>query len=1083
MSTAPEPRREASPAPKAPASFVDVVRARAVDDGSATAFTFVEADGAERTMTYAELDRRARALAAMLVGRGLAGERALIVVPPGLEYVVALLGCFYGGVVAVPAYPPKPLARAGGLGDLERVVEDAGVRTGITTSGLIRTLSPSRRVSPLSGLEWLDVAALEGAQPSAWQPPATGPETIALLQYTSGSTTEPRGVVVTHGNLVSTARLIADTFALTATDRSVTWLPPYHDMGLVGGILQPLYSGVATAILSPLAFLRRPALWLETISRTRATVCGASNFAYDLCVRRVPPAARAGLDLRSWRVAFNGAEPVRPETLDAFSDAFACCGFRAEAFLPCYGLAEATLLVTGADPHAAPVRLAVHGAALEEGRVESAAPDAPAARRFVACGRPRPGREVRIVDPSRRRPATAGGVGEIWVRGPGVAKGYWRRPEQTAAAFAAFLADGGGPYLRTGDLGFVHEGELFITGRLKDVIVVRGRNHYPQDVEATAEAAHRGVRPGRATAFAVYEGGEERLVLACEVARPLAERAAAELSRAIGEAVAARHGLTLHALCLLEPGGLPRTPSGKPRRQACRRLFLEGQLDVARGDQDAGGRLARAFSGGRQLAEVAADLHRALARLLEVPADDVDRVRRLSPHDLDSLAVLDFQEHLARSYGVELPLERLARARDLEVLAADILSRSHRLRRVGRRARPPHSPRTAVVRTVETPRDMRAVSHFLAASFGRSDYQEVFELSVRAHEGCPLMPRDFAWVVEEDDRVVAAWQLLDHTMVIGRARVRMAGAQTLVVDPAQWGRGHPDRLAGVALPKAAAAGFDLVVGFTMLPSYYERFGAVTVMPEYSVAFEPPEPARGTRDGFRELGPTDVDRMLDFYHRSNAGRTGTVLRSPRTWPWLYRKPPQMLIERDGYLGLRAGPGLLELSEIGGEGAAFYGRALWKLGALARECGVRTVTAPLPPDHSFIAHAVGHDARIEIHHRNKSGCMARILNPVSLLAGIAPELESRLAASAFADRSVRIVWTEAAGAELLLNAGARPEIRLEIPLRLPALAQLVFGYKPANALLEEEALELDGTGSALLAALFPAGYPYMWKTDRF
>ncbi|HEY2945355.1 MAG TPA: GNAT family N-acetyltransferase [Vicinamibacteria bacterium] len=1076
MSIASEPRGEARFDPSSPSSFVDVVRARAAFDGSRTAFTLVEADGGEQPLTYAELDRRARALAVMLAGRGLAGERALIVVPPGLEYVVALIGCFYAGVVAVPAYPPGPRARAGRLADLERVVEDADARVGITTSELIGTLSPSRRLSPLSRLEWLDVTGIEAAQPSAWRPPGIGSEAAALLQYTSGSTTEPRGVVVTHGNLVSTTRLIEDAFGLTEADRSVTWLPPYHDMGLVGGILQPLYSGAATAILSPLAFLRRPALWLETISRTRATVCGASNFAYDLCVRRVPPAARAGLDLRSWRVAFNGAEPVRPETLDAFCDAFAPCGFRPTALLPCYGLAEATLLVTGADRDAAPVRISVSARALEEGRAEPTSPDAPSARALVGCGSPRPGQEVRIVDPATRIPAAAGRVGEIWVRGPGVAKGYWRRPEQTAATFAALLAGGEGPYLRTGDLGFVHERELFVTGRLKDVVVVRGRNHYPQDIEATAEAAHRAVRPGRAAAFAVHEGGEERLVLACEVARPLAARASAAVMSAVGEAVAARHGLALHALCLLEPGALPRTPSGKPRRQACRRLFLEGQLAVARDDRD-----TRLGGNERQLAEVAADLRRVIAGLLDVPAEDVDRLRRSSPHDLDSLAVLELQEHIAQRHGVELPLDRLAGARDVEALAADVLSRSRRPTCVGRRARLPRSPQRAVVRTVETARDIRAVSHFLAASFGRSDYQEVFDLSVRAHEACPLMPRELGWVAEEDGRIVAAWQLQDHTMRIGRARVRMAGAQTLVVGPPEWGRGLPDRLAEVALPKAMAAGFDLVVGFTTLPSYYERFGAVTVMPEYSVAFEPPEPARATRDGFCELAAADIERMLGFYHRSNARRTGTVLRSSRTWPWLYRKPPQMLIEREGYLGLRAGPGLLELSEIGGEGPAFYGRALAKLGALARDCGVRTVSAPLPPDHPFIAHVAGYDARIEVAHRKKSGCMARILNPGSLLARLGPELEARLAASAYADRPVRIVWT--GGAELLLNAGPRPEVRLEIALSLPALAQLVFGYKPAAALFEEQGLSPEGPGPALLAALFPPGYPYMWKTDRF
>jgi acyl-CoA synthetase (AMP-forming)/AMP-acid ligase II/predicted N-acetyltransferase YhbS len=1071
MSTALDPRGAPCPDPRTAATFVDVARARANGEGAADAFTFVEDGGGERRLTYAELDRRARTLAVALVARGLAGERALLVVPPGLEYVVALLGSFYAGVVAVPAYPPP--ARGRGLADLERVAEDAEVRAGVTIAGLIGTLSsPSRPASALSRLEWIDAGGVEARRSEDWRPPAIGPEAVALLQYTSGSTTEPRGVVLTHGNLVRTARLISEAFDLTTADRSVTWLPPYHDMGLVGGLLEPLYAGASTAIISPQSFLRRPALWLETISRTRATVCGASNFAYDLCVRRVPPAVRARLDLRAWRVAFNGAEPVRAETLDAFCDAFGGCGFRASAFLPCYGLAEATLLVSGADPHEAPVRLGVEDAALEHGRVEPAAPSAPSTRTFVGCGTPRPEQEIRIVDPALRVPAAPGRVGEIWVRGPGVAKGYWRRAEQTAATFAAFLADGAGPYLRTGDLGFVHEGELFVTGRLKDLVVVRGKNHYPQDIEATAAAAHAAVRPGRAAAFVVHDGGEERLVLACELQRPLVERLAGEVARAVGEAVTARHGLNLHALCAVEPGRLPRTPSGKPRRQACRRLFLEGQLQAIR--RDPASALER-----RVPAEVVADVRGVLAGLLDLPPADVDRVRRLSPHDLDSLAVLEFQEHVLQRYGVELPLDRLASARDLEALASDILAGSRRSPGVRRRTLAP----TAAVRTIETLDDMRAVSHLLAASFGRGDYQEVFDFSVHAHQACPLMPKGLGWVVEQDGRVVAAWQLLDHAMQVGRSVVRMAGAQTLVVDPRHWGRGHPDLLVEAALPKAIAAGFDLVVGFTALPSYYERFGAVTVMPEYGFTFEPPEPPRAARDGFREMAAGDVDRVLDLYHRSNAGRTGALRRSAQTWPWLYRRPPLMLVEPDGYLGLRAGPGELELSEIAGEGAGFYERAVGKLGALARDCAVRTVTAPLPPDHPFVAYAASHEGRTSVRHPKKSGCMARILDLRRLLGRIAPELEARLAASPYAGCQVRMRWTGGDPVELLLNPHCRREVTLELPLPLPAMAQLVFGYKPAAVLLAEERLPPDVPGSALLATLFPVGYPHTWKTDRF
>ncbi len=550
-----------------PATFVEALRERAAGPFAANGYSFL-ADGeseAER-LSYAELDRRARALAVLLGEHGAASERVLLVLPAGLDFVSALFGCFYAGALAVPLPPPDPLKPAAGLTQLARVARDAGARLAFSAGGVASGEAP---------LVWLDPRAADASAADAWsaaEPKAAAP---ALVQYTSGSTSAPKGVVVRHSNLIANARAIQAVFGVSQGSRGVSWLPPHHDMGLMGGILEPLLIGASTALMPPQAFLQRPLRWLKAITRLQATTCGGPNFAYDLLARRVPEAAKAELDLSSWSVAFCGAEPVRAETLDDFARAFAACGFRREAFLPCYGLAEATLMVTGERASSLPDVLSLDAGALETGRFARAAPGA--GRRLVGCGRPAQGVTVVIVHPESRAPMPEGSVGEVWVRGPGVAAGYWNDPEATRRCFDARLEDGDGPFLRTGDLGFLSRGELVPTGRLKDLIIVRGRNLYPQDLEATLERAHPAVRAGRAVAFAASAADGERLVVACEVNRR-AKQPPAEIAEALRRAVAAEHDVLPHAVVLLEPGTLPRTPSGKPRRPLCRALFAEGRL-------------------------------------------------------------------------------------------------------------------------------------------------------------------------------------------------------------------------------------------------------------------------------------------------------------------------------------------------------------------------------------------------------------------------------------------------------------------------------------------------------------------------
>jgi acyl-CoA synthetase (AMP-forming)/AMP-acid ligase II len=420
------------------------------------------------------------------------------------------------------------------------------------------------------------------AEEDAWIDRGVTPETLAFLQYTSGSTAMPKGVMVSHENLVHNIHMLADRFGTYPGAIVVSWLPMFHDMGLIGCVLHPMLRGSSTYLMAPAAFLQRPLRWLQAISRYRGNVSGGPNFAYDLCVQRSTPEQRAALDLRSWHMAFNGAEPVRARTIEGFARAFAPHGFRPEAMSPGYGLAESTLLVSIRERGDA-VIAPFDAEELGRGRARTTVEPGVAARDLVGCGPANPGERVLIVDPERLTPCPDGDIGEIWVHGPSVAQGYWNLPEETRRTFRATLAGSGdGPFLRTGDLGFYHGGEIFIAGRIKDLIIADGRNHYPQDIELTVEQSHPAFRAGCSAAFSIDTGGEERVVVVAEanphrVDSGQADPAAAVL-RAARRAVAVAHDLELADLYLCRPGTIPKTTSGKIRRQGCRAAFLSGAL-------------------------------------------------------------------------------------------------------------------------------------------------------------------------------------------------------------------------------------------------------------------------------------------------------------------------------------------------------------------------------------------------------------------------------------------------------------------------------------------------------------------------
>jgi acyl-CoA synthetase (AMP-forming)/AMP-acid ligase II len=514
------------------ATFVDVLRRRAAEQGDDMAFAFL--DEGRDAVTYSELDARAGAVAARLADHVEPGARVALLYPPGLEYPAALFGCFYAGVVAVPAYPPDVLAPDRALARLRAIMRDAGIAAVLTSEALaepVRNLLGDARVLAT------DALAADGP-PTA----APAPGDVALLQFTSGSTAEPRGVMLTHANLTANSQAIHTAFATSPDTRSVIWLPPYHDMGLIGGILQPVYVGFPVTLMSPLTFVKRPLRWLRALSDLRATVTGGPNFAYDLCVRRTTPDERRRLDLTSWRVAFNGAEPVRLATMERFAEAFAEAGFRESAFLPCYGLAESTLIVTAAE-RGAPPRAVVR----DEG--------AP----VVSCGRPVPGHEVTIREDE-----------EICVSGPSVARGYWPPERDDAHVFDSSR-------VRTGDLGFLRDGELYVTGRMKELIVLAGRKHHPADIELVCEQHVPGLRRGCGAAFGFERAGSEHLAVVYEVAADAAHDATIHAIRA---AVTRATGAAASAVVLVARGTVPKTSSGKIRRAACRAQFLDDHLAV-----------------------------------------------------------------------------------------------------------------------------------------------------------------------------------------------------------------------------------------------------------------------------------------------------------------------------------------------------------------------------------------------------------------------------------------------------------------------------------------------------------------------
>jgi len=571
-------------------SLVDMLAERAKARPDQRAYTYlvdgiVESD----TLTYRQLDRQSREIAVMLQSALDQSDRALLMYSPGLDFVSAFFGCLCAGVIAVPVYPPQSSRPECSLPRLRAIYRESGAKTILCTEFFFGKFASLFQSDPeLSKCPMLatDHYGLEDIH--AWKVPDVHPDSIAFLQYTSGSTAAPKGVVVSHGNIVHNLAYIQNISHHETDNVLVSWLPTYHDMGLFSGVLFPLFNDCPAYLMSPISFLQKPFRWLQAISHFRGTNSGAPDFAFELCAQKSTAEQRSQLDLSSWKIAYNGAEPIRKSTLASFSKTFRECSFRSSALFPVYGLAESTVLVSG-KPLIGENAVNENTSGTEA--IKAVAGSVPAEP--VSCGSPRFGMEVIIVDSKQSVEMVSGQIGEIWLSGPSVAQGYWNLPRETEVTFNAFLESGRGPFLRTGDLGFMQNGELFVTGRIKDLIIVRGRKHYPQDIEQTVEQSHSEVHSKSSAAVSVVAEDGPQLVILAEVNRRLRsgrskskagesspfDRDCDEIIDAIRQAVSEHHELQTAAIALLAPGSVPKTSSGKIRRYACCEAILAGTLD------------------------------------------------------------------------------------------------------------------------------------------------------------------------------------------------------------------------------------------------------------------------------------------------------------------------------------------------------------------------------------------------------------------------------------------------------------------------------------------------------------------------
>ena len=670
----------------AQSNFVDLLRWRAAHQPNDPAVIILEDGERETVYSYAELDRRTRAFAASLLEHARPGDRVVLLQPFGIDFVVSFFACLYANLIGAPMYPPRNPKH---MSRIETVLRDAGTRVVVTAEKSMYKIQ-----------EWLGEGAkafhilsneevrVEAA--AAWCPQPIDPAALAYLQYTSGSTGSPKGVMVSHMNIMANLAQLAHKLGLTGTSSFVSWLPIFHDMGLVSSLMIALYLGTHIVMMAPSSFAQKPFRWLNAISKYRGRVTGAPNFAFELCARKITEEQKAQMDLSCLELAYCASEPINPAILERFAETFAPCGLRREALYELYGLAEATLIVTGGIPNAGPVYCNLDAAALQRHQVVPLPPEDPKGYLIAGCGQSIENQRLVIVDPGTHRPLGEGEVGEVWVAGPHVSQGYWEKPKDTEETLRAHLTNGEGPFLRTGDLGFVLRGELYIAGRIKEIIIIHGRNFYPQDIEHTVAESHTALAPTDGAAFSVDTPVGERLVVTHEVQRVERRQLDTdEVISAIRQALFTEQELAPYAVVLLKPASVPKTSSGKIQRGVARRKFLEGTLEVlaewreispveeelaearpAEGEAPGRGQAARTGPASRgEPAAVSVPADPKQRRAQEIlrwlgewggkrvgkPAFAVDPRKKMSEYGLDSIGAVEFAGDLADFLNRPLP--------------------------------------------------------------------------------------------------------------------------------------------------------------------------------------------------------------------------------------------------------------------------------------------------------------------------------------------------------------------------------------------------------------------------------------------
>ncbi|MDZ7743387.1 MAG: AMP-binding protein [Bacteroidota bacterium] len=639
--------------------LIDLVLQQSGRYADKTAYVLLD-DGTNesRRISFSDLEKDSLKVAAYLQNHYQKGDRCILLFPSGIDFIVALLGTLMAGLIAVPAYPPRRNRNAERFWSILRDCDASAI---LASDGnkrdLLRFFGEDERLPVEHVFQIQEVSEHE----PGWKKPGILPDDTAILQYTSGSTGEPRGVMVSHRNILNNFAVVSKSFGHDESLVGVNWLPNYHDMGLFGTTLQTLYRGGTSYIIPPQAFIKDPAAWLKSVSRYRAQTIGCPNFGLDYCCEKISEEDKQQIDLSSVRVFFCGAEPIHKQSLDRFRQEFSNCGFREEMFYPTYGLAEATLMVSGGDYRERPVYFSARQKAMEaRNELELSAKDE-AGKDIVACGFPWLGNEILVVDPENGNILKEGTIGEIWTSGPSVCKGYWKKEEATKAVFKARIAGSDKrQYLRTGDLGFIFEGQLYISGRRKDMIIIRGQNYYPQDIERIAESSHDAVRDYGTAAFAINKASEERLVIVAEIERTyMRHLQAPEIFTAIRESIAREFELQVYAIVLIKTGSLPRTTSGKIQHRASKLAFLDNELDIlAVWEMD----LAAEYDAiSIELENLSEDdlrqwLIHWLSRKVKIAPETIDPGRSMFSYGMDSIAAVELEREAREIFGIEWSL-------------------------------------------------------------------------------------------------------------------------------------------------------------------------------------------------------------------------------------------------------------------------------------------------------------------------------------------------------------------------------------------------------------------------------------------